>query len=74
MVEGNCLQAMKIVHHQIMKIVADCFDWLISGQRSVYPLREAISILFEKYKKIHLCNPVANDQFHGMCIYVSFHP
>ena len=46
MVEGRCLQAMKIVHHY-----ADgCFDWLISWQQSVYPSRKAIYILSGKYK------------------------
>ena len=40
-VEGHCPQAMKIVHYHAI----DCFDWLISGQQSDIPSREAISIL-----------------------------
>ena len=32
-VEGHCLQAMKIVHHY----AKGYFDWLISGQQSVNP-------------------------------------
>ena len=35
-----------------------CFDWLISGQQSDNPLREAISILCWKYKKITFVHPV----------------
>ena len=45
--EGHCLQAIKAVHHY----VNGCFDSLISGQQSVIPLRETISILSGKYKK-----------------------
>ena len=40
-VEGHCLQAMKIVHYYAI----GCFDRLISGQQSDNPLGEAISIL-----------------------------
>ena len=40
-VEGHCLQAMKIVHYYAI----GCFDWLISGQQSNNPSRDAISIL-----------------------------
>ena len=54
MVEGHCLQAMKIVHHY----VSGCFDWLISGQQSVNPWREAISILSGKYKRFRFVHPV----------------
>ena len=46
MVEDHCLQAMKIVHYY----ANGCFVWLISGQKSDNPLREAISILSGKYK------------------------
>ena len=46
-VEGHCLQAMKIVRHH----AKGRFDWLISGQQTVDPSREAISILSGKYKK-----------------------
>ena len=54
MVEGHCLQAMKIVHHH----ANGCFDWLISGQQSVNPSREAISILSGKYKRFTFVHPV----------------
>ena len=47
MVEGHCLQAMKIVHY----CGNGCFDWLISGQQSDNPVREAISILSGKYRR-----------------------
>ena len=47
MVEGHCLQAMKVVHHY----ANGSFDWLISGQQSVNLWREGISILSEKYKR-----------------------
>ena len=45
-VEDHCLQAMKIVHNH----ANSWFDWLIPGQQSVNPSREAISILSGKYK------------------------
>ena len=54
MVEDHYLQAMKIVHH----FANDCIDWLISGQQSGNPGREAISILSEKYKDFAFVNPV----------------
>ena len=55
-VEGHhCLQAMKIVHHH----ANGCFDWLISGQQSVNPSREAISILSGKYKRFTLVHHVS---------------
>ena len=44
--EVHCLQVLKIVYHY----ANSCFDWLISGQQSVNPSREAISILSGKYK------------------------
>ena len=53
-VEGDCLQAMKIVHHY----ANSCFDWLIDGQYSVNPSREAISILSGKYKRFTFVHPV----------------
>ena len=43
-VEGHCFQAMKIVRHH----ANGRFDWLLSGQQSVNPSREAISILSGK--------------------------
>ena len=49
-VEGHCLQAMKIVRHH----ANGRFDWLISGHQSVTPSREAISILSSKYKDLRL--------------------
>ena len=45
--EGHCLQAMKIVHH----LANGSFHWLISGQQSVNPSREAISIQSGKYER-----------------------
>ena len=39
---------MKIVH----RYANSCTDWLISGQQSDDPLREAISILSRKYKRL----------------------
>ena len=38
--------------------VNGCFHWLISGQQSDNPVREAISILSGKYKKFTFVNPV----------------
>ena len=54
MVEGHCLQAMKTVPHY----ANSCFDWLISGQQSDNPLREATSILSGKYKRFTFVRPV----------------
>ena len=54
MVEGHCLQVMKIVHHYANSY----FDWLISGQQSVNPLRETISILPGKNKRFTFVHPV----------------
>ena len=56
-VEGDCLLAMKIVH----LYANGCFDWLISGQESVNPSREAISIMSGKYKRFMFLHPVASD-------------
>ena len=53
-VEGHCLQVMKIVHHY----ANSCFDWLISGQQSVNPSREVISILSGKYRRFTFVHPV----------------
>ena len=53
-VQGHCLQAMKIVHHY----ADSCFDWLTSGDQSVNPSREAISILSGKYKRFTFVHPV----------------
>ena len=49
-VEGHCLQAMKIVRHR----TNGRFDWLISGHQIVNPSREAISMLSSKYKGLRL--------------------
>ena len=54
MVEDHCLQAMNIVHYY----ANGCFDWLISGQQSDNPLREAISVLSGKYKRFTFVHPV----------------
>ena len=54
--EGRCLQAMKIVHH----CASSCSDWLISGQQSVNRCREAMS---EKYKKFTFVHPVGQVEF-----------
>ena len=54
LVEGHCLQAMKIVRYY----ANGCFHWLISGQQSDNPVREAISILSGKYKKFTFVHPV----------------
>ena len=58
-VEGQGLQAMKIVHHY----VNGRFDWLISGQQSVNPSRESISILYGKYERFSLVHPVTESNF-----------
>ena len=51
-VEGHCLEAVKTVRHH----ANGRFDWLISGHHSVNPLREAISVLSDKYKT-YVCSP-----------------
>ena len=53
-VEGHCLQAMKIVHLH----ANGRFDWLISEHQSVNPSKEAISILYGKYKRFTFVHPV----------------
>ena len=53
MVEGLRLQAMKIVHYY----ANSCFDWLIFGQQSDNPLREATSILSGKYTRFTFVHP-----------------
>ena len=45
---------MKSVHHY----ANGCFDWLISGQQTVNPWSEAISLLSEKYKRFAFLHPV----------------
>ena len=57
-VKSHCLQAMKIVHHH----ANGCFDWLISGHKSVNPSREAISIPSGKYKRFTFVHPVFSIQ------------
>ena len=59
-VEDNCLRAMKIVHHH----ANGRFGWLIFGHQSVNPLREVISVLSGKYKRVPFVDPVANSNFH----------
>ena len=49
-VEGHCLQAMKIVHYH----AKGCFDWLIFEKKSLDPWKEANFILFGKYKHVRL--------------------
>ena len=53
-VEGQCIQAMKIVRHH----ANDRFDWLISGHQSFNPSREAIFILSGKYKRFTFVHSV----------------
>ena len=48
--ENDCLQAMKIVHHQVNEL----FDWLICVHQSFEPSREIISVLSEKDKRFTL--------------------
>ena len=52
--EVNCLQAMKIVHDH----ANGRFDWFVSEHQSVNPSREAISILYWKYKSFTFVQPV----------------
>ena len=54
-VESHCLQAMKLVHDY----VNGRFDWLISGQQSVNPWKEAYSVLSQKYKRFTFVHPVS---------------
>ena len=54
---------MKIVHHH----ANGRFDWLISGQQSVNPSREAISILSVKYKTFTFVHPVQDS-----CVFLYF--
>ena len=56
-VEGHCLQAMKIVHHYDN----GCIDCLISGQQSINPWREAISILSGKYNRFTFVHSVSHS-------------
>ena len=59
MEEGLRLQAMKIVHYY----ANNCFDWLIFGQQSDNHLREATSILSEKYKRFTFVHPENQHSF-----------
>ena len=56
-VEGNCIQAMKIVHHH----ANGRFDWLISEHQSVNPSRKSIPVLSGKYKRITFVHPVPSE-------------
>ena len=49
-VEGHCLQVIKIMYHY----TNSCFDWLISGQQSVNPWGEAISICLGNTKDLRM--------------------
>ena len=53
MVKDLRLQAMKIVHYY----TNSCFDWLISGQQSDNPLREATSLVSGKYQRFTFVHP-----------------
>ena len=53
-VEVHCLQATKIVHYH----ANGHFDWLISEQQSVNPVRIAISIASGKHKRFTFVHPV----------------
>ena len=64
-VEGHCLQTMKIVHHH----ANGCFHWLISGQKSVNPSREAIPVLSGKYKRFTFVHHVPNDWKDQACVW-----
>ena len=58
-VESQCLQAMKIVHHY----ANGHYDWLISGQQSIKPSKESISSLYGKYERFSLVHPVTESNF-----------
>ena len=59
MVKSRRLQAMKFVRYY----ANSCFDWLISRQQSDNPLREATSILSEKYKRFTFVLPENKHSF-----------
>ena len=44
------------------------YDWLISEQQSVNPSREAISILFGKYKRFTFLHSVDMNQYLFMLV------
>ena len=67
-VKDRYLQAKKIVHHY----ANGCFDWLISGQQSDNPSREAISILSGKYKKFLFVHPVIRSRKAFYICFTSF--
>ena len=62
-VEGQCFQAIKIVRHD----ANGCFDCLISGHQSVYPSKEAFSILSGKYKRLTFVHPVMSHHHLSLC-------
>ena len=66
-VEGHCLEAMKILRHH----VNGRFDWLISGQQSVNPSREPISILSGNYKRFTIVHPLNNTVISHCSIVVT---
>ena len=55
--ESHCLKALKIVN----QYANGCSDWLIPGLQSVNPSREAISVLFGKYKRFAFVHHVSLD-------------
>ena len=55
--EGHCLEAMKIVHRH----ANDRFDWLISEHQSVNLSREAISVLSGKYERFTFVHPMDGE-------------
>ena len=66
-IEGHCLQAMIIMGHH----ANGSFDWLMSGHLSINPLREAISVLSVKYKRILFVHPVRHKLL-GITVRQSF--
>ena len=70
-VEGHCHQVMEIVYHH----ANGCFDKLTSGNQSINPSREAISILSGKYKRFTFVHPVLSVpcglsfEKHSVCFY-----
>ena len=55
---------MKIIRHH----ANGCFDWLISGQQSINPSREAISTLSGKYKVVNLSTLWLTDSLRQLSL------
>ena len=66
--EGLCLQAMKIVHHY----ASGRLDWLISGHQSVNRSREAIFILFGKYKRFRFVHHMSHHENKRTMLKIAF--